>query len=178
LAGGRDDSTNHTKDFSWKYPEFETYGVRRRQDLEDMRDIKTILKKYKEFAPINEILNKTCLDNIEPNLLGDLEWRAGHLRNPLNHWNLVYGDLPHQLSSGPSLQVNTLRVSSVNPGLNAQVISTTDLYKHAHLVRYPFRTFHRADGMSKWLFAFAVYLTINRIHYNVLSWPCSRLSGR
>ena len=148
MAGGRDNSTNNTNDTSWQYPEFETFGVRRRKDLEDMRDIQLILKNFEEFACVNETLDSECLENIKPDLIQDLEWRAGHLRSSLTYWDMVYGDLQHQLSSGPSLHDNSLKIISASFNVSVQTISGTQLYKDAQIVRYPFRTFHRTDGTS------------------------------
>jgi hypothetical protein len=148
LAGGRDNATNHTHDISWEYPEFETFGVRRRKDMEDMRDTQLILRNHEEFVDINKTLDIDCLDNLNPDVVDDLTWRADHLRSKLDYWNMVYGDLQHQLSSGPSLHQNSLKLSPASLDVDRQAISTTQLYTDAQIIRYPFRTFHRADGTS------------------------------
>src|SRR5262249_19357885 len=136
---------------SWPYVQIESISLRKRSDLEDMRDVQKILRLHKEFEAVTRKLDKTALNNIEPEMLEDISWRAAHHRTDLQYWDLVSGDFLHQLSSGPSLYNNPLnsKLATLKATLRMerQAVSNLEIFASVQFVRYCFRFFHRNDGV-------------------------------
>lgn len=122
--------------------------MRKRSDLADMQDVKKFLTQHKELLPVTEELNRTAMDGIEAELADDLTWRAGHFGVAATFWELVASDAQRQLSSGSSIDEYYVSEKLNLRQLDKQTLSNVTFYNTAQIVRFPFRCFHRSDGLS------------------------------
>jgi hypothetical protein len=129
------------------YLQVETCSLRKRSDLEDMRDVQRILQSYKEVAGVTERLNQTAEEGIGKEMLDDIRWRAGHHRLDLTFWELVKSDFQRQLSEGPSIHIDYSKDKVLSiADVDNQMISSLPIFDGVQIVRYTFRCFHRSDG--------------------------------
>jgi hypothetical protein len=131
---------------TFPYVQFETYNLRNRQDVQDMRDVQTILRQYQEFDEITQHLNKSALDGFTDDFKQDLEWRSDLLGLELDFWQLASVDFPRQLEVGRLWHFDPLAVRQSNPRVDKQAFAAFPYYKNVQIVRQSFRCFHRADG--------------------------------
>jgi hypothetical protein len=125
----------------------ETMSIRKREELENMRDVLRIMTYYKkEMAEVNRELDERVLEGLSETMLLDLSWRAGHVAANLNYWELVTPDFPRQLTSGRAERVDPLVAKFPILDIDKQALTDYPFYESAQLVRYGFRTFHRLDG--------------------------------
>lgn len=143
---GREGAASRSTDISWPYAQLETISMRKRSDLTDMQDVKKILTGYKEFSSVTEKLNEIALEGIEGELADDLVWRVKHYRIEPSYWEFVSSDAQRQLSSGSSVNDFYVQERLNLRQLDKQTISNASFYSNAHIVRFPFRCFHRSDG--------------------------------
>ena len=131
----------------WPYLETEVLNFRHRDSSQEMRDVYLLLHKMEE---LHEDLNEsTWKADQNASLRSDIHWRADHLALEPHFWTLVTSDMPWQLSEG--LVVGTSGapkdgLRKIDPEIEQQILSLHPFYKESHLVRNPFRTFHRSDG--------------------------------
>jgi hypothetical protein len=125
----------------------ETMSLRKREELENMRDILSIMtSNEKEMAEVNQELDEGVLDGLSQPMLDDLSWRANHTAASLKYWELVMPDFPRQLTSGRASEVDPLVSKFPILDIDKQAITDYPFYKPAQLVRFGFRAFHRPDG--------------------------------
>jgi hypothetical protein len=129
------------------YLQFETFTLRQRHDLENMRDVRDILRmEEKEMQDIMKELDATALDGLNEGMKNDIVWRAEHLGAQPHYWELVTPDFPRQLTSGRSNLVDPTASKYAIVDVDKQALSRFPFYKDAQLIRYSFRAFHRKDG--------------------------------
>jgi hypothetical protein len=125
----------------------ETMSLRKREELENMRDVLRIMTYYKEeMAEVNQELDEGVLEGLSETMLLDVSWRAGHVAASLKYWQLVTPDFPRQLTSGRASQVDPLVSKFPILDIDKQALTDYPFYESAQLVRYGFRAFHRPDG--------------------------------
>ncbi|KAL8739425.1 MAG: hypothetical protein Q9190_007774 [Brigantiaea leucoxantha] len=130
----------------WPYLETECLNIRSHTNFQEMRDVYLILRKHLE---LEDELNDSSFKNDEnSSLQSDIEWRSDHLNIPATYWNLVASDMPWQLSEGLSMgsQGPMEGLQPIVRHIDQQTLATHPFYNDCHMVRNPFRCFHRADG--------------------------------
>ena len=130
----------------WSYLESEVFNLVNRDYFQEMRDVYLLLANREQ---LHDDLNvSTWKADQNSSLHQDVEWRADHLATTAGYWNLVSSDMPWQLSEGLSMgalgPMDGLK--PVGRNVEKQTLSMFPFYENAHLVRDPFRTFHRSDG--------------------------------
>lgn len=113
-----------------------------------MREVYISLRNLQGFQ---EILDEFMWDGERENssFRSDVNWRADHLGIKANYWNMVASDMPWQLTEGLSLG-NQNPVEGLKPvgrHIDKQTLSSHPFFSKSHIVRNPFRCFHRSDGM-------------------------------
>lgn len=146
LTVERENVDFHTTNSSWPYAQIETLALRKRSDLEDMRDVQSILRQAKELDLVAKELDESVLEGVSEKITEDLKWRAQHVGLDLNFWGLVATDFQRQLSSGLTLHVDPLRSKLAILKVDPQAISDVPFFEPVQLIRYAFRCFHRSDG--------------------------------
>jgi hypothetical protein len=132
------------------YVEFETYTLRKREELNDMKDVQSILKmKETEMKKVMGMLDDTALDGLSGAMKHAINWRAAHLGVQPRYWELVTPDYPRQFARGrPNLGDSAVfKHGTLN--LETETLSDYSLYKDAQLVPYSFKAFQRTDGKFK-----------------------------
>ena len=131
----------------WPYLETEVLNFRHRDSSQEMRDVYLLLHKMEE---LHEDLNEsTWKADQNASLRSDIDWRADHLALAPTYWTLVSSDMPWQLSEGLALGTGGAPkdgLRRIDREIDKQILSSHPFYKESHLVRNPFRTFHRSDG--------------------------------
>ncbi|KAL9102673.1 MAG: hypothetical protein Q9163_002195 [Psora crenata] len=130
----------------WPYLETEIFNFRHRDNVQEMRDVYLLLRDWQELQ--HDLDLSTWKADHNASLHHDVDWRADHLATQPTFWNLVGSDMPWQLSEGLSMGSLTPKdgLQPVGRHIEPQTLSMHPFYKDAHLVRDPFRTFHRGDG--------------------------------
>ena len=136
----------HAGRSGWSYLESEVFNLVNRDYFQEMRDVYLLLANRKELD--DDLNASTWKADQNASLKGDVEWRADHLATQATYWNLVSSDMPWRLSEG--LAMGSLGpkdgLAPVHRHIDKQTLSLFPFYEDAHLVRDPFRTFHRGDG--------------------------------
>ena len=130
----------------WSYLEAEVFNFVNRDYFQEMRDVYLLLADRKELQ--DDLNASTWKADQNSSLHQDVNWRAGHLATNSSFWNLVSSDMPWQLSEGLSMGSLGPKdgLTPVGRHVDKQMLSLFPFYENAHLVRDPFRTFHRGDG--------------------------------
>ncbi|KAL9125665.1 MAG: hypothetical protein Q9217_005160 [Psora testacea] len=136
----------HAGASGWPYPQVEIFNFRHRDNFQEMRDVYLLLRDRQELQHNLDESTWKCDQNAS--LHHDVDWRADHLATEPTFWNLVGSDMPWQLSEGLSMGSFTPKdgLKPVGRHIEKQALSMHPFYQDAHLVRDPFRTFHRGDG--------------------------------
>lgn len=121
-------------------------SLRERSELADQRDVKKLLTEYEEFSGVTQELDEIAMEGIGEELMADLNWRAGHYGIKINYWELVASDDNSQLSAGSSVNPFYLQDMRSMLQLDRQSVSNIPFFESAHIIRFPFRCFHRSDG--------------------------------
>ena len=131
----------------WPFLETEVLNIRSHRNFQEMRDVYLILRKFPELE--EELDRYSFLNDENSSLQSDINWRSDHLATPANFWNLVASDMPWQLTEGLSMgsQGPMEGLKPIARHIDKQSISSHPFYKDSHLVRNPFRCFHRSDGI-------------------------------
>ena len=131
----------------WPYLETEVLNFRHRDSSQEMRDVYLLLHRMEE---LHEDLNEsTWKADQNASLRSDIDWRADHLALEPHFWTLVASDMPWQLSEGLAMGTSGAPkdgLRRIDREIDRQILSSHPFYKESHLVRNPFRTFHRSDG--------------------------------
>jgi hypothetical protein len=100
---------------------------------------------------INDVINRDVFkgDNNE-NLKENLMWRADHVGQSVDFWELAKADLPWQIAEGGHINMNgpSEGIRTTMLEMPTQSLTRHVFFKDAHVARNPFRCFHRDDGMS------------------------------
>ena len=136
----------HAGRSGWSYLESEVFSFVNREYFQEMRDVYLLLQDRQDLH--DELNASSWKANQNASLHQDIDWRAGHLAVEATYWNLVSSDMPWQLSEGLSMGALGPKdgLKPVGRFVEKQTISSFPFYANAHLVRDPFRTFHRGDG--------------------------------
>lgn len=132
------------------FVEYEVLNIRGRHYLQEQLDVFNLLRDINFIG--KELNEESFKDNRTDNLLSDIQWRAQHLGLSDAFWQIVYSDMPWQLSEG--IRSNLLDsdidvdINPVTTTVNAQILSRHPKYRDAVLVRDVLRCLHRNDGMS------------------------------
>ncbi|KAL8962656.1 MAG: hypothetical protein Q9193_000974 [Seirophora villosa] len=131
----------------WPYVETEVLNMRSHRNFQEMRDVYMILSNLRELD--KELDQCTFVNDENPSLQSDIEWRAGHLGVTANYWNLVASDMPWQLDEGLAMGIMGPMegLQPIGRRIDRQALSIHPFFRDSHLVRNVFRCFHRADGV-------------------------------
>ncbi|KAF2834473.1 hypothetical protein M501DRAFT_944113 [Patellaria atrata CBS 101060] len=152
LKSNRENVTNQGRHSSWPYVEMDCLNFRDRLEIETLQNVYLYLEEYeKRFNGTNKELSAgldmLAKGHLSDSLRVDVEWRAKHLDVEFNYWEMVRSDLPWHLREGIALTHHPKDFLKPSPGkVREQAISGFPFFKDAHLVRSPFRCFHRPDG--------------------------------
>ncbi|KAI9856863.1 MAG: hypothetical protein M1824_005237 [Vezdaea acicularis] len=130
----------------WPYIECEVLNIRSQEYFQDYRDAMLLLRRYPH---ITEKLDPTVFKGDKnQDLKSDIEWRADHVNGPMGYWDLAASDMPWQLDEGlgAGLHGPHAGLKPLSRKVTPQLLSRNPFFKHAQIVRDPFRAFHRADG--------------------------------
>ena len=131
----------------WPYLETEVLNFRHRDNSQEMRDVYLLLHDKEEmFEDLNE---STWKADQNASLRSDVSWRADHLALEPNFWTMSASDMPWQLSEGLAMGTGGAPKDGfrqIGRHIEKQILSSHPFYRDAHLVRNPFRFFHRSDG--------------------------------
>ncbi|KAI4209467.1 MAG: hypothetical protein LQ351_007598 [Letrouitia transgressa] len=130
----------------WPFLETEVLNIRSHRNFQEMRDVYLILRQITELE--DELNDCNFKNDGNSSLQPDIHWRAGHLSTTANYWNLVSSDMPWQLTEGLSMGLKGPMegLQPITRYIDEQALSTHPFYRDCHMVRNPFRCFHRSDG--------------------------------
>jgi hypothetical protein len=138
------------KNNSWPYQAIDVLNIIHKDQYRILRDVFKILSSQSKVnEALREQLNASSRDNMDPEMVKDLEWRAKHLGLESDYWSDVLPDVPYQITEVNALQDPPGPLDGPCP-LSSKPIEQTlwdhPFYKNAQLVRNSFRCFHRSDG--------------------------------
>lgn len=131
------------------YLEVECLQLQLTEELQEQRSTYSLLKSNDNIKAALDAM--VFANNQNKSLMNDLKWRAMHLGQTLGFWEIVANDIPLQLTSsigmaGSSVS-ETLTVGDWKCEGDPSVLPKFRQFEKSHLVQYPFRCFHRSDGL-------------------------------